>query len=131
MRDSSNFYALVSGLLGKKLKDGEKFNPLSLLGGPCMVNVSNSQKGDKTYHNISAVTQFPDGFPPPKAIHQPLSWSIMQGQPFPTGTEWFPYIYGKSIKQMADTSAEAKRRANQIVPPLTSPGSGPGDSIPF
>lgn len=127
MNDNSNFYALAAGVTGKQFKTGDVFNPLYLLDGPVMVNVTNSANGDKTYHNINSVNQFPDGFPAPKAVNKPMSWSVRSGEPFPAGTDWLPFIYGKSIKTLAESSSEFRERTQT----LQGPGEGPGDSIPY
>jgi hypothetical protein len=132
MRDNSNFYALATGATGKKFKEGEKFNPLSLLGGPVMINVTNTQSGEKTYHDIDAIAQFPDGFPFPTPIYPATSWSVMTGDGFPSGLDWLPYVYGKSIKALAEESAEwRKRGAQSQAQPPAGPGQQPGDGIPF
>src|SRR5262245_46750833 len=45
MSEKSNFYGVVCGIIGRKFKEGEKFDPRLLLGVPVMLNVTNSQKG--------------------------------------------------------------------------------------
>jgi hypothetical protein len=127
MRDNSYFYALAAGVTGKQFKTGDTFSPLYLLDGPVMVNVTNTSNGDKTYHNVNSVNQFPDGFPAPKAVNKPVSWSVMTGDPFPAGLDWLPFVYGKPIKTLAEASSEFKARSQT----LQGPGQGPGDSIPF
>jgi hypothetical protein len=62
MHEKANFYKLVTNITGAKFKEGEKFNPLGLLALPVMVNVTNTSSGDKTYHDIGNVSQFPEGF---------------------------------------------------------------------
>ncbi|WP_422928622.1 phage replication initiation protein, NGO0469 family [Singulisphaera sp. PoT] len=125
MKDNSNFYKLVTNVTGKKFKEGERFDPRYLLDGPVMVNVSNSQSGEKTYHNIEGIAQFPDGLQPPKSTYKATSWSVMQGQPFPANLDWLPYIYGKSIRQLAESSAElGKSHAAQLAEEAANDLSG-------
>jgi hypothetical protein len=113
MNEKSNFYKDVVNITGARFKEGEKFNPLSLVSVPVMVNVTNTSNGEKTYHDISSVSQYPEGFPtPPEPTHEALAWSVMTGDPIPAGLEWVPFVYGKSIQALAEESAEWKKKAN-------------------
>lgn len=125
MNDQSHFFALVTNLTGKKYKEGERFNPLSLLGLPAMVSITNSPVGEKTYHNVGTVAQFPEGFPAPTATYKPIAWSVMTGEAFPAGLDHLPYVYGKSIESLAKESTEFKARAATVAPPSQNP------DIPF
>lgn len=130
MNDRSNFFALVTNLTGKTYKEGEKFNPLSLLGLPAMVSVTNSTVGDKTYHNIGTVAQFPDGFPAVVATHKPIAWSVMTGEAFPSGLDYLPFVYGKSIESLVKESIELRGRGAAASSPANVPPSQDPD-IPF
>lgn len=123
MMNVSNFYALACGLTGIKYKEGEKFNPKSILGICCMVQVSNAsgkKDANKTYHNIASVAQFPEGLPCPTLDSPPFVWSVMEGKPLPD-TSWIPFIYGESVKKLVELSAEYK--AGKVP-------EGPATSIP-
>lgn len=110
MRDNSNFYALVTNITGSKFKEGDSFNPLTLVGMPVMVSITNIQNGEKTYHNVGGVARYPKNFPtPPAPTVQPQAWSILEGKPFPPEADSLPYVYGKSIRALAEESAEWKK----------------------
>ena len=102
MNDSANWYKLVSGLTGKKFAEGDKFDPRSVLGMPCMLMITNSivsrEGKDKTYHNVESIAQFPDGFPFPTQYRPPVCWSILEGIDKMPPLGWVPYIYGETLE---------------------------------
>src|SRR5262245_46269249 len=49
MSEKAKFYGIVCGVIGRKFREGEKFDPRMLLGTAVMLNVSNDTKGEKTY----------------------------------------------------------------------------------
>lgn len=134
MKDNSNFYALACGLTGQKFKDGEKFNPKSILGACCMVQVTNAtvtKNGkEKTYHNIGGVAQFPEGLPAPAVDMAPLAWSVMEGKPLPD-VSWVPFVYGDSIQKMVESSAEFRAGKIPSAKPATPSETEKSDDIPF
>jgi hypothetical protein len=134
MKNTSNFYALACGLTGKKYQDGEKFNPKSILGICCMVQVANaSGKKDpsKTYHNIAGVAQFPEGLPAPMVDSPPLAWAVFDGKPLPD-VSWIPHVYGESVAKMVESSAEWKAGKVPTGPPKADGNGATKDSdIPF
>ena len=110
MRDNSNFYKMVTNVLSKRFAEGEKFSPLSLIGKPVMAAVSNTQNGEKTYHNLDSLTAYPEDMPEIEPIHTPISWSVQSGVPFPDNTGWLPWVYGKTIYDLVKESAEWRRK---------------------
>jgi hypothetical protein len=119
----SNLRPLVESMLGTKFRDGDRFDPRVLSGLPCMVQVVNDVKGEKTYDKIAGVAQFPEGLPAPKPVHQPLVWSVKTGQPFPADSDWLPWVYGQSIRDLAMDSNEVtgrKPRSVGVTPPATN-----------
>lgn len=132
MRDNSNFYALVTNVTGEKFKitdpnNPPTFNPLTLLGMPVMVSVTNTQKGDKVYHGVSTIARYPKNFPaPPDPVTTPQAWSVVEGKPFPPEADSLPYVYGKPIRALAEESAEWKKMG--VIP---QPSSDEEDPIPF
>ncbi len=120
MRDNSNFFKVVTTLTGRKYADGEKFNPLSLLGKPVIAAVSNSGTSEKVYHNLDSILAYPDGFPQIEPVHFPISWSVLEGKPFPGNTGWLPWIYGKTIQARAEESREYRAKTG-AAPAATTP----------
>lgn len=117
MNEKANLYGLVTNVLGAKLKDGDTFSVAGLLGQPVMVTVTHTSKGEgegaKTYHNVGAVSPFPEDMADavPKPTFLPARWSVAEGTPFPAGREYLPHIYGESIQALAEGSAEWRKRA--------------------
>lgn len=140
MHEKSTFYSIACNLTGKKFADGETFDPRSLVGLPCMVQITNTDPNDKgrVYANIKAVTSYPEEFPPITASRTPVMWSVMEGIA-PPDTSWVPYVYGKSIKDMVQLSSEYKsgkvptaERAGSLVAPMSDRTDGDGDTdCPF
>jgi hypothetical protein len=141
MNEKANFYKLVVNITGSRFRDGDNFDPRTLSGKPVMINVTNSQNGEKTYHNIGSASQFPEGFPPPAATIAPILWSVATEEPLPVIADTFPFIYGQSIRSLADDSAEAKRRregangpsssATKLAEKIDGRGAVPDSDIPF
>lgn len=111
MHEKSKFYELVCGITGMKLASGQKFNPLSLLGKNVSVSVvqSPSKKDSSKFNsNIGSVSQWMDGVPEITTWkHEPMSWSIREGIPFPD-LAWLPKVYGQSIKEFVESSCESR-----------------------
>lgn len=59
--EKSALRLMLESWRGKKFSDDEaaEFDLTKLLGKPCMVNVSHTIKGDRTYANITAITGIP------------------------------------------------------------------------
>lgn len=110
MSNNANFYTLAVNLTGPK-KEGERFDPRTLVGMFVMVQVTNQETTKngktKTYHNVGTVAQFPEGLPTPQATRTPMAWSVMENQP-PPDTSWLPYVYGESVAKMIEASHEFK-----------------------
>jgi hypothetical protein len=139
MKSNSNFYTLACGVTGQKFKDGEIFNPKSILGICCMVQVANSsgkKDASKTFHNITSVAQFPEGLPCPVVDSPLLAWSVLEGKPLPD-VSWIPYVYGDSIPAMVESSKEWKDGKVPRGPANGQAPNGKGgadrhpDDIPF
>lgn len=111
LHEKATFYVVACNLAGKKFGDGERFSVLSILGRPCMVQVTNTtaEKNGKprTYANVGTVTSYPDEFPPIKPTREPVAWTVAAGRPLPD-TSWIPYVYGKSIRDLVQMSDEYK-----------------------
>lgn len=122
MHPQSSLYAFVESVTGEKPQPGSVFNPLKLLGTPVMVSVVMSAPNamGRQYSNVSGVSAFPEDFPAPKFVHEPLAWRVTDGASFPDRS-WFPYIYGKPISMLAEMSCEARG-----VPPLKRSSSSNG-----
>ena len=114
MTNSTNekaaLYDMARSLLGAGFTP-EKFDTRLLANQPCMVQiVHKAGKGDKTYWNVASkgIKAYPARMPAPVRFYKDdILWSIDEpGDPpsFP----WIPYIYGKTLKNLADESQERK-----------------------
>ncbi len=137
MHEKSTFYAIACNLTGRKFSDGEKLDPRTLVGLPCMVQVTNTDPNDKgrVYANVKAVTSYPEGFPAIEPSRAPTVWSVMEGKPLPD-TTWVPYVYGKSISDLVQMSAEHRSGKVPIAAAGTATNAGPSsesddDETPF
>lgn len=111
MNEKAKFYGIVCGVTGRKFKEGEKFDPRMLLGLSVMINVAHSHKGEKTYHGIASIAQFPEGFDTPVPTMEPISWSIRGNEPLPAAVDALPFVFGESIRKLCEASDEGKVRA--------------------
>ncbi len=140
MKDNSNFYSLACGLTGKKFQQGEKFNPKSIAGMPCMVQmaskdvISKKDGKTKTYTNIAGVAQFPEGLPFPTVDSPPLCWSVAEGKPLPD-VSWIPRVYGDDVAKMVRESDEYQKglvpEARAATPVETAKAQASDDPPPF
>lgn len=109
MNEKATLYSFVKNVTGSSPRPGQEFDPTTLLGRPVMVTViaKSSADGTKTYSNVGTVGAWPDGFPQPAWTIEPVAWSVLEGRPFPEAA-WHPYVFGKSIKMLADESKEIR-----------------------
>ena len=126
MRDNSNFYKLVSSLIGRKFTEGEKFNPKSLVGMPVFCNITQSEVEKngkkKTYHNLENITAWPEDFPLPDKVsfRAPVIWSVRDGTPRPD-CSWVPPVYGKDISKLVSLSKEFRQGATGATTEAPTP----------
>jgi hypothetical protein len=130
LHKKANFAKDVAAVIGRTLNPKDSFSPLSLLGIPVLVSVTNNEgKEGKVYHEVTGLGQFPEGMPSiPSPIHKPVSWSVRSSQPFPEG-DWLPWVYGQSIGEIASESAEA-RAAGRSHSSASSNGNPQGGPVP-
>jgi hypothetical protein len=110
MHDRSGWYKFVCALTGKAFKQGEKFNPTSLLGEPCMVNVLNSTSTsrdgtERTYHKIDSIAAWPKSLPKPASGKPTFTWHIGEHKPLPD-LAWLAPIYGKTVEELVSEAQE-------------------------
>jgi hypothetical protein len=133
----ASFRKMVESLTGTTFAESQKFDPRTLVGMPCMVQVAHDKKTkdgkERVYPKISAVAQFPDGLPAPSAVREPIVYSVVTGEPFPAGTEWLPFIYGANIRDLASAGRRTPRVGGFSAPASSAPPLPPddGEDIPF
>lgn len=124
----ATFRKVASALTGRTYKDGDPFSPLELLGKPVMATITHDHRTkngtERTYANLKALAQYPDGLDAPTPVYTPFAWSVMGNEPFPDHS-WLPRVYGVVIKDLAEGSRE--RRSRQVVPAFDPNG----DDVPY
>ncbi len=119
-----------------------------LLGKPCTVEVSNTEKGEKKYANVAGIGGYPqdDDTPaPPKPYEPLLLYELSSGTTF-IDPPWMPRIYGQKVSDVIALSRErgggnnmgpAQGAGHQAAPPQQQGQPVPeilgtdGKKIPF
>ncbi len=121
---------LIKGWRGKDLADGEEFDLAKLKGKSCLVNVTHSTSGERTYANLGGVSPLPKGMPAVEPGVEPVLWYIGSDEPFPDAA-WLPWSYGERLEEILNRSDEMKVRAPAGAAPPAGSVAGDGDTIPF
>lgn len=114
--ESSNIRKMLEGWRNKKYSPDEPIDPGMLLGKSCLVNVTHSSKGDKTYHNLDKVSSLPKGMPAPERAHEPVAFHISMGEP--PAILWLPKIYHRASGKMEvleEVARASKERTGQPI----------------
>ena len=106
--EKSSLRLLYERWRGRKYKEDEEIDYGAALGKPCLVSVTigESAKGS-AFGKIDGVSPVPKGLPVPPPKHTPFTWTMEDGTPIPEGG-WLPFIFGKSITETVQASAEWK-----------------------
>jgi hypothetical protein len=96
---------------GKDYQEGEDVDYTKALGYPCLVDVKHKENADKTrtYAVLKGVSRLMKGMAAPKAQRTQFLWLIGDGTPMPKESEEW-WLYGKSVKDWIEESAEWKKR---------------------
>lgn len=124
MSEKANLRKLLESWFGKKFPTDSAaadFDLALVLGKRCLLNVTHTEKGDKTYANINAATPIPKGMQSDQAQHNAsLYWSLEMPdeKTFDAIPKWLQ-----------------EKITNRIVAPVTAvhahADAGPNDEIPF
>jgi hypothetical protein len=110
----------------------DAFNTKKLLGAPCMLTVTHSTKGDKTFANISSIGKLLRGVTPPPLVNKMQYLALVEGS-------YDPEIYA-NLSDNLKTKIAASPEYRELVIDRRQhddPGNGyhmgadPDDSIPF
>jgi len=90
MSTKANLRKFLEGWRGKKFTEAEAqaFDIGSVLGKACLLNIQESQKGDKTYSNIVSAAPIMKGMEPPKAELPLLIYYPGKEEMFSALPEW-------------------------------------------
>jgi hypothetical protein len=131
MANTSNLYDLVTKVTGQTPPDGAIFDPRTLLGSKCQVQVEHnlSKDGQKKYANMVGVSGAPAYMPDFPAKLEPIVYSVQQPvTPFPD-LAFLGRLYGDSVLDLVRSSAEAREGKVPGLPAAraaSSPPAGPG-----
>jgi hypothetical protein len=106
----ANFRKMLEGWSGRSFKDDEEFDPLILLGRPCVVNVTEGlSANNKKFNEIMGVAAPMKGQVIPKPTLVNFAWHMSQitcqadDIPIP---EWVPRNYGRMVADDIRSSKE-------------------------
>lgn len=103
MNEKANLRKHLEGWRGKNFTDAEAedFDLASVLGKPCMLIVSESENGGKTYSNIASVGPMPKGIPAPTSENELLMYD--DDNDHKTFNKLPPWLQEKIEKQIKET----------------------------
>jgi hypothetical protein len=96
--EKSNLRKMLESWRGAKYQPGEAIDPMAVLGRPCLLNVTHSSNGEKTYANVGGVTGLPKGMSAPAKRHEPVAYHISQGEP--PVLAWMPKVWHSDSEKM-------------------------------
>ena len=123
----------MESIRGKPYTGSEEIDVSKLLGIPCLVNLTENEKGNV---NLAGCSPLPKGMERPTARHQPFTWEFgLNGQQsddleVPT---WFPKIYGETLAEYIGKSETWKmmRQAMAGTASAAVSSNSQDDNIPF
>ena len=120
---------------GKRFGDDEiaGFDLASILGKPCLLNVTHSTREDRTYADIASISPLPKGMPAP-SLAEPTTYLSLDAAEFDRGT--FESLTDR-LREIIAASPEYRQLQSppgqqQIVPPTvppTAPPATPGAAL--
>lgn len=92
---------------GKKFGD-EDFEVSDLAGKKCLLTITHTGSGEKTYHNAASVSAPMKGQKIRDPQVEPFTFDLEDGEPFRGPTWDLPYWYGRSIEEVISECHELK-----------------------
>jgi hypothetical protein len=108
------------GFTQEELKGFDLFN---ILGKPCLITVSHTEKNGKVYANIVSVTGMLKGMEPPKPENPLLKYSADEPQSLGQLPDWLKKKIGEQVKTVI--------AGDDDVPAAARGADLPDDDIPF
>lgn len=97
---------MVEKWRGKSFGEDEEFDLTKLLGKPCLLSISHSTSGDRTFAKLDGVAPMPKGMTAIKPSRTPISFDADSGAAFPDA-DWLPYSFGKKLVEKFNARLEA------------------------
>lgn len=115
LHKKGNLRGMLESWRGRAFTEAElqKFDISTVLGKPCMLNVLEEQKGDKTYSNVKAIMALPKGLPVPALEGKTVLYT---GQPEVLSTlpEWLQKKIAAQVKPKEKAAAQPAPTQEQI-----------------
>ncbi len=125
--EKSGLRQMIESWRGRKFKDdseAEAFDLQSLLGRACMIQINHTEKGDKVYANIGAITSLPKaiGTPPQYNDNRVLSYSDWDWNIFNSLPQW--------LREKIEATPEFKSLQKPSNQPVAAPKKAHSDGHP-
>lgn len=139
MSEKANLRKLIESWFGKKFKDdgaAADFDLQLLIGKRCLLNVTHTEKGQKTYANIANATPLPRGMTSTEPQHNPslyFSLDAPDEKAFAALPEWLRKKIEARLPEEHTDADEAKREAQEGFYGMAAaePEKEFSDDIPF
>ena len=106
---NSNLRPFLEGWIGKAFQDGEEYNPLELVGHPCVLTLTEgvSAAGKKFIEVASCAKPMKNTtVPPPTRMSYVFDLDTKSDDSDPGIPEWIPFSFGKKITEVIKASKE-------------------------
>lgn len=133
MSEKANLRKFVESWFGKKFPTDEAaadFDFSLLLGRKCLVNVTHTEKSQKTYANIANATPIPKGMPADFQQHNQALFFDLQKADDATFQRLPEWLQKKITERIEDDKPEAKTAEKEYLGSAASAGDF-DDDIPF
>lgn len=103
----SGLRIMIEKWRGKSFAEGEDFDLTKLIGQPCLVTVTHTVNGDRTFAKIDAIGPMPKGMKGIKPSRPTITFDLQSGEPFPEA-DYLPWSFGKPLAQKFDECHERR-----------------------
>jgi len=99
LSEKANLRHILESWRGKGFTPAELkgFDLFNVLGKPCLITVTHTEKNGKTYANITSVSGLPKGTEPPKAEMPLLKYSADEPEALRQLPEWLQKKIGEAV----------------------------------
>ena len=121
----------IEAWAGKKMSNeiAGEFDIFTLLGRPCIVNITHIEKGDATYANIIGMSPLPKGMVCPPAFNTALCYNTEEHDE--TVFSQLPEFIQDKIKMSDEWIARVTKPAPVVAAPVESEVESEDDGFPF
>jgi hypothetical protein len=108
MNEKASLRLILEGWRGRKFTNEEaaKFDVSSILGKPCLLSISETEKGDKTYSNVASVSPLIKGMTAPQAENAPIYYAEDNLRAFDALPKWIKEKVEGQIKPKTEAQRD-------------------------